>query len=116
MQAAISCACLLLLQKLMLHMHYLSCCHCWVKSNAHVQADPRLHCLTACAAVHFLHLVRTGHQQGGCGRHTCAVQRTDAVFALLNIKEGVSGVHASRRIFELLQRQNNDIAVIHHRT
>ena len=46
----------------------------------------------------------------------CAVQRTDAVFALLNIKEGVSRVHASRRIFELLQRQNNDLAVIHHRT
>lgn len=38
------------------------------------------------------------------------------MFALLNIKEGVSRVHASRRIFELLQRQNNDIAVIHHRT
>ena len=34
---------------------------------------------------------------------------------LLNIAEGTSRVHASRRVFEQLHRQQNDIPVIHHR-
>lgn len=39
----------------------------------------------------------------------------EAVMALLNIAPGVSRVHASRRIFELLQRHEIDISVIHFR-
>ena len=37
------------------------------------------------------------------------------MMVLLNIAEGTSRVHASRRVFEQLHRQQNDIPVIHHR-
>ena len=47
----------------------------------------------------------------GCGW----VQDAEAVMVLLNIAEGTSRVHASRRVFEQLHRQQNDIPVIHHR-
>lgn len=36
--------------------------------------------------------------------------------ALLDIAPGVSRVHASRRVFDLLQRHDIDIPVIHSRT
>lgn len=42
-----------------------------------------------------------------------SLKKSDAVMALLKIAPGVSRVHASRRIFELLQRHDIDIAVIH---
>lgn len=44
-----------------------------------------------------------------------SLKGSDAVMALLEIAPGVSRVHASRRIFELLQRHDIDIAVIHFR-
>ena len=43
------------------------------------------------------------------------MQEVDAVMVLLNIAEGTSRVHAGRRVFEHLHRQQNDIPVIHHR-
>lgn len=45
-----------------------------------------------------------------------ALKCLDAVMALLEIAPGVSRVHASRRVFELLARSGSDIPVIHHRT
>lgn len=46
-----------------------------------------------------------------------SLKGSEAVMALLQIAPGVSQVHASRRIFELLQRHDVDIAVIHfHRS
>ncbi|KAL3136509.1 hypothetical protein ABBQ38_005759 [Trebouxia sp. C0009 RCD-2024] len=42
-----------------------------------------------------------------------SLKGSEAVMALLQIAPGVSQVHASRRIFELLQRHEVDIAVIH---
>ena len=47
--------------------------------------------------------------------HVICMQDVDAVMVLLNIAEGTSRVHASRRVFEHLHRQQNDIPVIHHR-
>lgn len=44
-----------------------------------------------------------------------SLKSSEAVMALLNIAPGVSRVHASRRIFELLQRHEIDISVIHFR-
>ena len=44
-----------------------------------------------------------------------SLKKNDAVMALLEIAPGVSRVHASRRIFELLQRHQIDISVIHFR-
>ena len=44
-----------------------------------------------------------------------SLKKSDAVMALLEIAPGVSRVHASRRIFELLQRHQIDISVIHFR-
>lgn len=38
------------------------------------------------------------------------------MLALLEVAEGVSRVHASRRFFEYLARQEVDIPVIHHRS
>ena len=40
----------------------------------------------------------------------------DAVLALLEVADGVSRVHASRRFFEYLARHDIDIPVIHHRS
>ena len=46
-----------------------------------------------------------------------SLKNSEAAMALLQIAPGVSQVHASRRIFELLQRHDVDIAVIHfHRS
>lgn len=45
-----------------------------------------------------------------------SLKKSDAVMALLEIAPGVSRVHASRRIFELLQRHQIDISVIHFRS
>lgn len=46
-----------------------------------------------------------------------SLKGSEAAMALLQIAPGVSQVHASRRIFELLQRHDVDIAVIHlHRS
>lgn len=42
-----------------------------------------------------------------------SLKGSEAVMALLQIAPGESQVHASRRIFELLQRHDVDIAVIH---
>ena len=44
-----------------------------------------------------------------------SLKDSDAVMALLEIAPGVSRVHASRRIFELLQRNDVDLSVIHFR-
>ena len=44
-----------------------------------------------------------------------SLKNSEAAMALLQIAPGVSQVHASRRIFELLQRHDVDIAVIHLR-
>ena len=44
-----------------------------------------------------------------------SLKDSEAVMALLKIAPGVSRVHASRRIFELLQRHEIDISVIHFR-
>ncbi len=44
-----------------------------------------------------------------------SLKKSDAVMVLLEIAPGVSRVHASRRIFELLQRHEIDISVIHFR-
>ena len=43
------------------------------------------------------------------------MQESEAVMALLDIASGVSRVHASRRVFDLLQRHDIDIPVIHQR-
>lgn len=46
-----------------------------------------------------------------------SLKNSEAAMALLQIAPGVSQVHASRRIFELLQRHDINIAVIHlHRS
>ena len=42
-----------------------------------------------------------------------SLKKSEAAMVLLQIKAGVSQVHASRRVFELLQRHDVDIAVIH---
>lgn len=44
-----------------------------------------------------------------------SLKNSEAAMALLQIAPGVSQVHASRRIFELLQRHDVGIAVIHLR-
>ena len=44
------------------------------------------------------------------------MQGSEAVMALLDVAPGVSRVHASRRVFDLLQRHEVDIPVIHQRT
>eukprot|EP00879_Flechtneria_rotunda_P000533 GHRR01000637.1.p1 GENE.GHRR01000637.1~~GHRR01000637.1.p1 ORF type:complete len:730 (+),score=224.04 GHRR01000637.1:217-2406(+) len=43
-----------------------------------------------------------------------AIKSVDAVVALLDIQDGVSHIHASRRIFDALKRAENDIPIIHH--
>jgi (E)-4-hydroxy-3-methylbut-2-enyl-diphosphate synthase len=42
-------------------------------------------------------------------------QDSKAVFVLLDVAEGVSRVHASRRFFELLRFYDIDLPVIHTR-
>lgn len=42
------------------------------------------------------------------------IQGTGAVVAILNIKDGVSRIHASRRVFEALKIAGATIPVIHH--
>ena len=44
-----------------------------------------------------------------------ALAGTDAVMVLLNVADGVSRVHASRRVFDALARAGADVPVIHHR-
>lgn len=44
-----------------------------------------------------------------------ALKKSDAAMVLLQIAEGVSRVHASRRVFELLRRNDIDISVVHFR-
>lgn len=44
-----------------------------------------------------------------------ALKGSDAAMALLQIAEGTSRVHASRRVFELLRKNDIDISVIHFR-
>ena len=44
-----------------------------------------------------------------------ALKGSGAAMVLLQIAEGVSRVHASRRVFELLRRHDIDISVIHFR-
>ncbi len=44
------------------------------------------------------------------------MQTLDPAMLLLNIAPGVSRLHASRRVFELLRQHNIDLPVIHHRT
>ncbi len=36
------------------------------------------------------------------------------VVALLSVKEGVSRLHASRRVFDVIQRNNITVPVVHH--
>lgn len=43
-----------------------------------------------------------------------ALKALGADVVLLNIKDGVSRVHASRRVFEVLQRNTISVPVIHH--
>ena len=43
------------------------------------------------------------------------MQGSGAVLALLDVAPGVSRVHASRRVFDLLQRHDIPIPVIHQR-
>lgn len=43
-----------------------------------------------------------------------AIKAAQPVMLLLAIKDGVSRVHASRRVFELLARGGNTVPVIHH--
>jgi len=43
-----------------------------------------------------------------------AAASTGAVVALLNVKDGVSRVHASRRVFEALKRAGGRLPVVHH--
>eukprot|EP01024_Parvocaulis_polyphysoides_P012080 TRINITY_DN14310_c0_g1_i11.p1 TRINITY_DN14310_c0_g1~~TRINITY_DN14310_c0_g1_i11.p1 ORF type:complete len:744 (-),score=153.62 TRINITY_DN14310_c0_g1_i11:169-2118(-) len=62
----------------------------------------------------------------GCQRYVVTIDGTEtneqlaslksleATFALLCIKEGVSRMHASRRVFEQLAQNNITLAVIHH--
>ncbi|KAK9828634.1 hypothetical protein WJX72_001221 [[Myrmecia] bisecta] len=45
-----------------------------------------------------------------------SLKDSEAVLALLNIAPGVSRVHASRRVFEILRKHDIDISVIHHRS
>lgn len=45
-----------------------------------------------------------------------ALKKSDAAMVLLQIAEGVSRVHASRRVFELLRRNDIDISVVHFRS
>jgi (E)-4-hydroxy-3-methylbut-2-enyl-diphosphate synthase len=42
------------------------------------------------------------------------VNSVDAVVALLNIQDGVSRIHASRRVFDALKRHGSQLAVLHH--
>lgn len=42
-------------------------------------------------------------------------QSVDPVMVLLNIVDGVSRLHASRRVFETLKRLDIDVPVIHHK-
>ena len=51
-----------------------------------------------------------------CPLSGLAVQGTGAAFALLNIAEGVSRVHASRRVFDILRSHEDTTSVIHHRS
>ncbi|KAK9800350.1 hypothetical protein WJX73_008117 [Symbiochloris irregularis] len=44
-----------------------------------------------------------------------ALQSTGAVMALLNTAEGVSRVHASRRVFDWLRTHEDDTPIIHHK-
>ena len=46
-------------------------------------------------------------------KQVASLKNSEAAMALLQIAPGISQVHASRRIFELLQRHDVDIAVIH---
>ncbi len=44
------------------------------------------------------------------------LQELDAVMVLLKIAPGVSRVHASRRVFEVLRQHSIDVPVVHHIT
>lgn len=103
-----------------------------VMAPAHVLAqDPLPHAV----AVQPLTEVATASQNGGhhlppgvtrfavtidgteSEEQVASLKGSEAAMALLQIAPGVSQVHASRRIFELLQRHDVDIAVIHlHRS
>ena len=50
-----------------------------------------------------------------CNTVLSNAQDSGAVLALLDIAPGVSRVHASRRVFDLLQRHDIPIPVIHQR-
>ncbi len=91
--------------------------------------DPLPHAV----AVQPLREVATARQNGGhslppgAGRfaviidgteteeEVASLKNSDAVMALLEMAPDVSRVHASRRIFELLQRHEIDISVVHFR-
>jgi (E)-4-hydroxy-3-methylbut-2-enyl-diphosphate synthase len=45
-----------------------------------------------------------------------ALKELDAAMVLLRTAPGLSRVHASRRVFEVLQRENIDVPVVHHVT
>ncbi|KAA6429562.1 MAG: chloroplast 1-hydroxy-2-methyl-2-(E)-butenyl-4-diphosphate synthase precursor [Trebouxia sp. A1-2] len=103
--------------------------HVMAPANVLVE-DPLPHAV----AVQPLREVATASQNGGhslppgAGRfavtidgteteeEVASLKKSDAVMALLEIAPGVSRVHASRRIFELLQRHQIDISVIHFRS
>jgi (E)-4-hydroxy-3-methylbut-2-enyl-diphosphate synthase len=43
-----------------------------------------------------------------------AISSVDAAVALVNIPDGVSRIHASRRVFDAIKRAGSDIPVLHH--
>lgn len=96
---------------------------------AELAKDPLPHSV----AIQPLREMATASQNGGhslpegAGRFVVTVDGTEseeqiqalkgsgAAMVLLQIAEGVSRVHASRRVFELLRRHDIDISVIHFR-
>ena len=45
----------------------------------------------------------------------CSLPKISPIAALLNIDSSLSRLHASRRVFDVLKKNNIDTAVIHHR-
>lgn len=43
-----------------------------------------------------------------------ALKNLDAVMVFLNVEDGVSRIHASRRALEILDRESITVPVIHH--
>lgn len=96
---------------------------------AELAKDPLPHSV----AIQPLREVATASQNGGhrlpdgAGRFVVTIDGTEteeqiqalkgshAAMALLQIGEGVSRVHASRRVFELLRKNDIDISVVHFR-